>query len=125
MTMKKTTITLIIATLAGCLCAQTQPLQFDHITLEDGLSQNFVEAIYQDSKGFMWFGTQDGLNRYDSSRKEASDGRRLAGDGRVEPATNRREEREATGKDTTGAHHYVDESRAFGWPKFSFPTREC
>ncbi|MGE0567903.1 MAG: two-component regulator propeller domain-containing protein [Bacteroidia bacterium] len=42
-----------------------QNLIFRHITNDDGLSTNFVSGIYQDSKGFMWFGTQDGLNKYD------------------------------------------------------------
>ncbi|MBN2416091.1 sigma 54-interacting transcriptional regulator [bacterium] len=41
------------------------PLRFDHITVEDGLSQSVVSTIFQDSKGFIWFGTEDGLNRYD------------------------------------------------------------
>jgi diguanylate cyclase (GGDEF)-like protein len=36
-----------------------------HITIEQGLSQSTVQAILQDSQGFMWFGTQDGLNKYD------------------------------------------------------------
>lgn len=33
--------------------------------IDQGLSNNFVRCIYQDKKGFMWFGTYDGLNRYD------------------------------------------------------------
>jgi two-component system sensor histidine kinase ChiS len=40
-------------------------IRFDHISIQEGLSQSVVSAILQDSQGFMWFGTQDGLNRYD------------------------------------------------------------
>jgi len=47
------------------LSAQYPDLKFEHITTVDGLSQNTVSCILQDSKGFMWFGTQDGLNKYD------------------------------------------------------------
>ena len=35
------------------------------ITINDGLSLSSVYDIYQDSKGFIWFGTEDGLNKYD------------------------------------------------------------
>jgi ligand-binding sensor domain-containing protein/serine phosphatase RsbU (regulator of sigma subunit) len=38
---------------------------FDRLSVEDGLSQNAVNCIFQDSKGFIWLGTQDGLDRYD------------------------------------------------------------
>lgn len=41
------------------------PVAFEHLGLKDGLSQSIVNVIYQDSWGFLWFGTQDGLNRYD------------------------------------------------------------
>jgi ligand-binding sensor domain-containing protein/signal transduction histidine kinase len=40
-------------------------LRFDHISIEQGLSQSSVQAIFQDRRGFLWFGTEDGLNRYD------------------------------------------------------------
>jgi len=40
-------------------------LRFDVIDIKNGLSQNSVSYIYQDNKGFMWFCTNDGLNRFD------------------------------------------------------------
>jgi ligand-binding sensor domain-containing protein/serine phosphatase RsbU (regulator of sigma subunit) len=40
-------------------------ISFNHLTVENGLSQSSVTCIFQDNNGFMWFGTQDGLNRYD------------------------------------------------------------
>lgn len=42
-----------------------QEVKFRQLSINDGLSQNAVFAILQDSKGFMWFGTKDGLNCYD------------------------------------------------------------
>ena len=38
---------------------------FDHITVMDGLVDNHVSGIVQDRNGYLWFGTQNGLNRYD------------------------------------------------------------
>ncbi|NIM17216.1 MAG: hypothetical protein GTO45_34860, partial [Candidatus Aminicenantes bacterium] len=40
-------------------------LKFEHLTTEHGLSQNTIYCILQDSKGFLWLGTESGLNRYD------------------------------------------------------------
>ena len=45
--------------------SQQREARFEHLTIEDGLSQNSVNCILQDRQGFMWFGTQDGLSRYD------------------------------------------------------------
>ena len=45
-------------------------INFKRITVEDGLSQTSVEYLFQDSKGYMWIGTIDGLNRYNGSRFE-------------------------------------------------------
>jgi len=45
--------------------AQQNELSFGHLTIDDGLSQNSVNCIHQDRNGFLWFGTHDGLNRYD------------------------------------------------------------
>ena len=42
-------------------------LKFTHLTTNDGLSQSYVNAILQDRRGFMWFATRDGLNRYDGN----------------------------------------------------------
>ena len=42
-----------------------QHIKFEHLSVEHGLSHSGVLCILQDSKGFLWFGTADGLNRYD------------------------------------------------------------
>ncbi|MBV9988886.1 MAG: response regulator [Chitinophagaceae bacterium] len=49
----------------GNLSAQPRQLKFLHLDRDAGLSQSNVTCILQDSRGFMWFGTRDGLNKYD------------------------------------------------------------
>ncbi len=58
-----------------CLClllcmsaaseAQVENLRFEQLTIEDGLSNNFVVTILQDRRGYVWFGTANGLNKFD------------------------------------------------------------
>lgn len=58
------------------LGGQTQPnltgsaptFRVDRISVSDGLTQGSVYYMLKDSRGFLWFGTQDGLNRYDGHR---------------------------------------------------------
>ncbi|MCW9017170.1 MAG: ATP-binding protein [Kangiellaceae bacterium] len=47
------------------MCAIQPKLRFDSLTQEDGLSNTSVFKIYQDKQGFIWLGTDDGLNRFD------------------------------------------------------------
>ena len=49
----------------GLFPGRAQSIHFDRLDINDGLSQNTVASIIQDDKGFMWFGTKDGLCRYD------------------------------------------------------------
>ncbi len=56
----------VIVLILPCLSANAQRRTlFEHLGVNDGLSQGSVTCILQDRLGFMWFGTQDGLNRYD------------------------------------------------------------
>ncbi len=58
-------ISIIVSILPIHVCAARY--YFHHPGLDNNLSQSSVMCIAQDSKGFMWFGTKDGLNRYDGS----------------------------------------------------------
>jgi len=69
---------LLFALCAVSAFAQRQHIRFSRLGPESGLSQSNVTCILQDSRGFMWFGTRDGLNQYDGVRFTIY--RNLAGD---------------------------------------------
>jgi signal transduction histidine kinase/DNA-binding response OmpR family regulator/ligand-binding sensor domain-containing protein len=56
---------LLILFLVSQIVSFSQPIRFQHLTNAEGISQSEVYAFLEDSRGFMWIGTLDGLNRYD------------------------------------------------------------
>ncbi|MGH8289439.1 MAG: two-component regulator propeller domain-containing protein [Steroidobacteraceae bacterium] len=56
---------LLMAAASVAAAADAPPLVLSHLTTADGLPEGDVHTILQDSQGFMWFGTEDGLVRYD------------------------------------------------------------
>lgn len=65
MVCKKYLVFILLLMATNFVSAQKQNIRFQHIDVTNGLSHNTVHAVFQDSRGFMWFGTEDGLNRYD------------------------------------------------------------
>ncbi len=62
--------TIFLFFLLASFSAYAQDLKFWHLTIREGLSNNSINCLLQDSKGFMWIGTSDGLNRYDGYKFE-------------------------------------------------------
>ncbi|MES2732261.1 MAG: response regulator [Bacteroidota bacterium] len=56
---------LLLQAIAPLVFSQSQHPICTHLSTNDGLSQSTVNCLLKDSRGFMWFGTQDGLNKYD------------------------------------------------------------
>ena len=64
-TIIKLFLCLCIVTALPSYAYNTVHYYFRTVDIRNGLSQNSVNCIFQDKKGFMWFGTKDGLSRYD------------------------------------------------------------
>ena len=56
---------LLLIWVTSFLNVYSQLIKFNHLTIENGLSNNDVNTVIQDKTGYIWFGTEDGLNRYD------------------------------------------------------------
>ncbi len=83
--MRRLVVTTVLLVLAA-LPSSSQEYAFHSLTVNDGLSQSHVDAIAQDHDGFIWFGTANGLNRYDGQnivtfRHDPEDPTSLAHDG--------------------------------------------
>lgn len=66
--MKKLYILFLLLGILSTIQGQTKQFFFKKYQVESGLSHNTVWCVLQDSYGFMWFGTSDGLNRFDGQR---------------------------------------------------------
>ncbi len=55
---------LIIVLFLHCFAGNAQQYFFSGYSISDGLSQSVINCIFEDSKGYIWFGTQNGLNKY-------------------------------------------------------------
>ncbi|MFZ6013669.1 MAG: ligand-binding sensor domain-containing protein, partial [Bacteroidota bacterium] len=55
----------LLAFAQSFLFAQEKDIKFHHITVDDGLSSNTVNAVIRDSRGFIWISTGNGVSRYD------------------------------------------------------------
>ena len=66
--MRRSTLLTLLAQLILLLPAFSQGYVFEHLSVDDGLSNNSILSICQDRRGFMWFGTYHGLNKYDGYR---------------------------------------------------------
>ena len=113
-----------------CLFVVSAPAQerVRNLTTADGLSNRYVNAVAQDSLGFMWFGTSNGLARYDGRRfvvYKQGDG---PGDLRNDLILALLVTRDGTlwvGTSTAGLHRFDHQTETFTWypPTADSPTR--
>lgn len=61
-------LVLLLQAISLCAFSQNRPIHFQHIGSREGLSELNINCIMQDSRGFIWVGTRDGLNRYDGNK---------------------------------------------------------
>ncbi len=76
----------ILLMLNGAVLAQNKMVNFSSLTIDNGLSQSDVKCVLKDRIGFMWFATDDGLNKYDGYNFTIY--RHIAGDSHSLPSNN-------------------------------------
>lgn len=99
--------------------AQPRPIRFERLGLEAGLSQATALVLHQDRRGFLWVGTEDGLNRYDGYRfhlygHEESDHTSVPGD-HIYAITEDAEGNVWVGTDGGGVGRWHQETDRFTW----------
>jgi len=65
--MRKSIVYIILILVASHLFAGSNDLQFKRLDVKNGLSSNQVNTIFKDSRGYLWIGTANGLNRFDGN----------------------------------------------------------
>jgi signal transduction histidine kinase/ligand-binding sensor domain-containing protein len=65
MTLSLPVVLFSVSLLSPLLSAQVDNKDFDRYSIDDGLSNGYVNSVFQDSRGFVWVGTENGLNRFD------------------------------------------------------------
>src|SRR5215510_10611179 len=109
--------------LAGAARAEQLPIKT--YTITDGLAHGSVNSIYQDHKGFLWFGTWEGLSRFDGYGFVNYDRRDGLPDVFINHITEDRQGRLWVATNGGGVARLVDHSRENGGAKFvSFNIRE-
>jgi methyl-accepting chemotaxis protein/ligand-binding sensor domain-containing protein len=73
----------VLLSVLGATSIRAQELRFRQLTPDDGLSSSYVQVVFQDKQGYLWFGTDKGLDRYDgyavhNYRHKRGDARSLA-----------------------------------------------
>ena len=94
--MKLLIFSILFVAFGPCFAQKPAPLslRFEHLDEKDGLSNSSIRSIYRDRDGYFWFGTEDGLNRYDGTsfkiyRHDSKDSNSIAGNDIISIADDR------------------------------------
>ena len=61
-------IVFILQSVIHVFASVQSQVSFDQLTIEQGLANNSIRTIFQDSEGYIWFGTLNGMSRYDGKQ---------------------------------------------------------